>query len=141
MNSLAAVRLEDDGRVPRVLVVRPLVVERERREDDSNADLIAAVDLYLWLVAVREIEEEFPSRRLDRLFLERNCRVPEPRRELQRVDPVLVDDTVDVDAPDVAFIGEPVFDFPEGFFEEFVLARPEHRSPHLAGRGTDVSRE
>jgi hypothetical protein len=57
------------------------------------------------------------------------------------MDPVPVDDTVDVGAADVALGCELVFDFPEGFFEEFVLARPEHRRPHLAGRGTDVSRK
>jgi hypothetical protein len=42
VDPLAVPRLEDHGRAPRVLVVRLLVGERERRQDDPNADLVAA---------------------------------------------------------------------------------------------------
>src|SRR6056297_1044095 len=84
-------RLEDDRRVPRVLVVRLLVVEGERREDDPDGDLVAAVEFGLRRVPVREVVEELGRRRLDRLLLEGDGRVAEPGRELQRVDARLVD--------------------------------------------------
>lgn len=133
--------VEDDGGVPRVLVVRLLVVERERRQHDSHGDLVAVVEVGLGLVAVREVVEELGRRRLDRLLLKGDRRVSEPRRELQRVDPRLVDDTVDVDAPDVPLVGEPPFELPERLSKEPVPSRPEHRGPHLVGRGPDVPRE
>jgi len=106
VDAVAVRRLEDDGRVPRALVVRLLVVEGERREDDPDGDLVAAVEFGLRLVPVREVVEELGRRRLDRLLLEGDGGIAEPGRELQRVDARLVDDTVDVDAADVPLVGE-----------------------------------
>jgi len=45
------------------------VVERERREDDPNRDLVAVVNVDFRFVTAREIGEECAGRRLDRLLL------------------------------------------------------------------------
>ena len=135
------VGLEHDGRVPGVLVVGLLVVERERRQDDPDADLVPPVDPKVGVVPVREVVEELPGRRFQTLLLEDDRRIPEPRRELQRVDAARVHDGVDVDAADVALVGEPALQAAERAVEQAVALRPEHRGPHLARRGTDVPGE
>ena len=79
-----------------------------------------------------EVVEELPGRGFERLFLKGDGRVAEARSELQRVDAGVVDDTVDVDTPDVSFFSELDFEFTERLLEQSVPPAPEHRRPHLA---------
>jgi hypothetical protein len=67
--------------------------------------------------------EELPGRGLERLLLQRDGRVAELRRELQRVDARRVADAVEVDAPDVAFLTEPVFELAERLLRCFCRSR------------------
>jgi len=117
------------------------IVERERRQDDPRTDLVSLVDRETGVLAVGQVGEELAGRRLEALRLERDCRVAKAGRELQREDPVGVDDAVEVDAPDVPLRGQPLLQAPERPLEQFVAAGPEHRGPHFAGLWADVARE
>jgi hypothetical protein len=82
VDAVAALCPEDDRGVAGVLVVRPLVVERERREDDAHADLVAVVDRQFGVVSVGQVVEELSRRGFERLLLDGDGRIAKSGGEL-----------------------------------------------------------
>src|SRR5581483_1371400 len=68
-------------------------------------------------------------------------RIAEAAGELQRVNPVVVDDGVDVDVPAVAAGAQLRFQATQGFGEERLAASIRYQRPHLAGELAKVARE
>src|SRR5262249_40064849 len=91
--------------------------------------------------ALREPVEEFADRRQEALLLDRDRRISEPSRELERIDAVRVDDAVDVDVADVLLLGELRLHLLEGQVEDAFGLPPDLARAHLARGRPDVARE
>ena len=141
VNLLGRAAFEDDGVIFRERFEGGLVVEGEWRHHDTHADLKAAAGAPLWLRARRQFPEEIADGCEDAFLLNENCRIAEARRELQRVNAVVVDDAVQVDVTNVAFKRELWLHLEKRSVEESVGLTPEHGGAHLAGGRTDFARE
>src|SRR6202012_5123982 len=82
---------------------RRLVVERERRDNDTHTDLESAARAPLGILPVGTFPEKVADRCEHTFLLDKNRRVAETRRKFERVNTVVVDDAVEVDVADVAF--------------------------------------
>src|SRR5262249_9860038 len=120
---------------------RGIIIKWERRNDNANPDLEAALHLQLRIHARREIREELANRRSHALLLDANGWITESRRELERINAVAVHDAIEIDVTDVAFGGQLRFHLLERGVKQLVRPAPEHRRAHLARGRTDVAGE
>src|SRR5262249_28514683 len=88
-----------------------IVIEWEGWNDDADSDLKAATRAPLGFLAVGKLPEEIADRREHAFLLNADGRIAEERSELERIDPVVVHDTVQVDVADVALFSELGFHF------------------------------
>src|SRR5258708_2050375 len=125
--------LEDDGVVLGEGFECGVVVKGKRRDDDSNADLKAAARAPLGLNAGSELPKEVADGREHAFLLDADGGITEARSEFERVNAVVVDDAVEVDVADVAFLGELGLHLQKGPIEKQIGLAPEHGSAHLPG--------
>ena len=132
---------ENDGAVLGKRLERRLVVEGKRRDDDANADLEAAARAPLGFDAGGELPEKIADGREHALLLNAYRWIAEAAGELERIDPVVVDDTIQIDVADVAFFGELGLHLHKRLIEKAVGVAPEHGGAHFAGGRADVAGE
>ncbi len=97
---------EDDGGVSGKRFKRGVVVERKRRDDNAHADLKSGARAPLGLEAVGKLPKEFADRSQQAFLLDADGGISEARCEFERIDAVVVDDAIQVDIADVAFLRE-----------------------------------
>src|SRR5215472_15850987 len=118
-----------------------VVVKGKRRHNDPHADLKAAAHLQFGVHAARQIPEELPDRRDHSRLLNADRGVTESCSEFERINAIVVDDAVQVDVADVAFLGQLRFHLEQGLIEQVIRPAPEHGSAHFAGGRTNVAGE
>jgi len=141
VNAFGCRFLENDGVVFGEGFEGGVVVKGERRNDDANADLKAAAGAPLGLDASGKLPEKIADGREHAFLLDADGGVAEARSEFERVDTVVVDNAVQVDVTDVAFLGELGLHFEKRAIEEEIGLAPEHGGSHFAGGGPDFSGE
>ena len=98
----------------------------------------AATGAPFGLDAGGEFPEEIADGRQHALLLDADRGIAEAASEFERIDAVVVDDAVQVNVADVAFLGELGLHFKESLIEEAVGVAPEHGCAHFAGGRADV---
>src|SRR4029077_11829513 len=107
--------------------------EGKRRDDDADTDLETAASAPLGIETVGEFPKEIADGSEDAFLLNADGGIAEARSELERIDAVIVDDTVERDVADVALFRELGLHFQQSAVEECVGLAPEHGGAHFAG--------
>jgi len=103
--------------------------------------LKSTADFEFRVYSARQIPEKLADRSEYSGLLNADCRIPEARRELQRVDSIIVHDAVQIDVTDIALFRQLHLHLQQRLIEQVIRPAPEHRRAHFARRRSDVARK
>src|ERR1035438_10278918 len=141
VNLVRSSALKHDGIIFREGFKSGLVVKRKRRHDDAHSNLKTTTCPPLGVSAGRQFPEKIANGRQHAFLLDENCRIPESRRELQRINAIVVHDAVQVDVPDVAFQRQFCLHLHQRPEKDRIGLAPKHRSSHFTCGRTYFSGE